>query len=72
MSADGSTIYQGVGVGRGMAVGPVVKVHPSPAVPHDAPGDPAGIEPAFDAVSATLVQRAEGATRTVADILRAT
>ncbi|MCL1870108.1 MAG: phosphoenolpyruvate--protein phosphotransferase [Promicromonosporaceae bacterium] len=67
-----STVYEGVGVGRGMAVGPVVKVHPSPAVPVGAGGDPDAIEPAFAAVAATLTKRAEGATKTVADILKAT
>ncbi len=79
---DGTTTFQGVGVGRGMAVGPVVKVFPPPKIPHgeEAPAagpDAAGeVERAFAGVATTLGERAEAARvaggTTLANILAAT
>ncbi len=79
---EGTTTFQGVGVGRGMAVGPVVKVFPPPKIPHgdEAPAagpDAAGeVERAFAGVASTLGERAEAARAaggtTLANILAAT
>lgn len=61
----------GVGVGRGLVVGPVVKIHPAPAVPVDGGPPNADVDEAFDHVAQTLAERADAATGPLADILRA-
>ncbi|PZR54922.1 phosphoenolpyruvate--protein phosphotransferase [Xylanimonas oleitrophica] len=69
----GPTTFQGVGVGRGMVVGPVAKAHPSPAVPSDGgPGDAEALRAAFAAVAATLQERAGAAEGAIAEVLAAT
>jgi phosphotransferase system enzyme I (PtsI) len=77
------TVLQGVGVGRRVAVGPVVRVQPAPAVPGDAPvvrgGAPVPPEQlpdavlaAFADVAAGLREQADRAAGTVAEVLGAT
>ncbi|WP_431837760.1 phosphoenolpyruvate--protein phosphotransferase [Cellulomonas sp. Y8] len=77
------TVLQGVGVGRRVAVGPVVRVRPAPAVPGDAPvlrdGAPVpadelpdAVAAAFAAVGDGLREQASRATGTVAEVLGAT
>ena len=73
-----STILQGVGVGRGAVWGPVATVRPAPVVPADepVPADRAAAKEkvlaAFSAVAAGLRAQAQGASATVADVLKAT
>lgn len=77
------TVLQGVGVGRRVAVGPVVRVQPAPAVPGDAPVVrdgvpvppeelPEAVVAAFADVAAGLREQADRATGTVAEVLGAT
>lgn len=77
------TVLQGVGVGRGVAVGPVVRVQPAPAVPGDAPvirdgapvapdAVPEAVAGAFSDVSAALQAQADRSAGTVAEVLGAT
>ncbi|WP_454049632.1 phosphoenolpyruvate--protein phosphotransferase [Cellulomonas sp. Marseille-Q8402] len=77
------TVLQGVGVGRRVAVGPVVRVQPAPAVPGDAPVVrdgvpvpaeelPEAVTTAFAEVAAGLREQAGRATGTVAEVLGAT
>jgi phosphotransferase system enzyme I (PtsI) len=77
------TVLDGAGVGRRVAVGPVVRVRPAPAVPGDAPvvRDGAPVPPqdvpdavtaAFADVAAALREQAGRASGTVAEVLGAT
>ncbi|WP_255596127.1 putative PEP-binding protein [Cellulomonas sp. C5510] len=72
---DADRVLRGVGVGRGAAVGPVVRVHPAPALP---PAEPAVADPAaavtaaLDAVARDLDALAESADGTLREVLRAT
>lgn len=72
MSVVDTVGLDGVGVGRGLVVGPVVRVHPAPVVPADGGPPDADVDVAFDAVGAALGERADAATGTLADVLRAT
>ncbi|HEY0188151.1 MAG TPA: putative PEP-binding protein [Cellulomonas sp.] len=69
-------VLRGVGVGRGAAVGPVVRVHPAPVLPSTEPTAPdpaAAVGQALDAVARDLddlAAAAEGST--LGDVLRAT
>ncbi len=66
----------GAGVGRGAAVGPVARAHPSPTVP-DGPADPdraaatKAAEAAFASVADALDARAAASSGTVAGVLGA-
>jgi len=64
--------FQGVGVGRGLVVGPVAKAYPSPTLPGDGGGSPADLVPAFDRVAQALTARASAASGALADVLGAT
>ncbi len=77
------TVLHGAGVGRGAAVGPVVRVRPAPAVAGDAPvvrdGAPVAaadlpdaVAAAFADVAAALRDQAGRAEGTVAEVLGAT
>ncbi|RMI09236.1 phosphoenolpyruvate--protein phosphotransferase [Cellulomonas triticagri] len=77
------TVLTGAGVGRRVAVGPVVQVRPAPVVPGDAPvvrdGRPVpadevpdAVTAAFADVAAALREQAGRATGTVAEVLGAT
>lgn len=74
------TVLRGTGVGRAVAVGPVVRVpHPDPVEPWHRLGvddDPEAarraVEDAFDAVAARLAERAAQVHETVAEVLVAT
>ena len=72
MSVVEATRLEGVGVGRGLVVGPVVRVHPAPAVPADGGPADADAGAALDAVAAVLAERADAASGALADVLRAT
>jgi len=63
---------QGVGVGRGMVVGPVAKAYPSPVIPASGGGDPERLEAAFRQVAEGLQARADAASGALADVLAAT
>jgi len=67
-----ATRLVGVGVGRGLVVGPVVRVHPAPVVPADGGPPDADVDAAFEAVGDVLRAQADVATGTLADVLRAT
>ncbi|WP_029289652.1 phosphoenolpyruvate--protein phosphotransferase [Cellulomonas sp. HZM] len=71
VAADAHT-FQGVGVGRGLVVGPVAKAYPSPTLPADGGGSPDDLVPAFDRVAQLLTARAQAATGALADVLAAT
>ncbi|MBD3779661.1 MAG: phosphoenolpyruvate--protein phosphotransferase [Micrococcales bacterium] len=77
------TFLHGVGVGRRVAVGPVVRVQPAPAVPADAPvvrdgarvpeaDVPDAVVAAFADVAEALRAQADRAGGTVAEVLGAT
>jgi len=73
------SVLHGVGVGRRAAIGPVVQVHPAPAVPDDSPGAGgapesvrADLERAFAAVAERLRGQSERASGTMRDVLAAT
>lgn len=74
------TVLRGTGVGRGAAVGPVVRAHPArPVDPRRrlaVDGDPdaarRAVEDAFDAVTRRLVERSAAAHDAVAAVLAAT
>ncbi|MFF1528193.1 phosphoenolpyruvate--protein phosphotransferase [Cellulomonas sp. NPDC058312] len=77
------TVLHGAGVGRRVAVGPVVRVRPAPAVPGDAPVVrdgapvpaaelPGAVTAAFTDVAAALREQADRASGTVAEVLGAT
>lgn len=72
------SVFRGVGVGRGAVWGPVATVRPAPVVPADEPlpSDRAAAKDkllaAFSAVAKGLRAQAQGASATVADILKAT
>ncbi|WP_315095629.1 phosphoenolpyruvate--protein phosphotransferase [uncultured Cellulomonas sp.] len=73
MSVDaGHRTLVGVGVGRGLVVGPVAKAYPSPVIPGGGGGDPEQLEAAFDQVAASLGDRAAAATGALAEVLAAT
>ncbi|MEO2105308.1 MAG: putative PEP-binding protein [Actinomycetota bacterium] len=71
-------VLTGIGVGRGVAVAPLVVLAPPPSVPADEPSaaDPASalarIEAAFQAVGTNLAARAAATDGALADILDAT
>ncbi|WP_372593251.1 phosphoenolpyruvate--protein phosphotransferase [Actinotalea sp.] len=73
-----SIVLQGVGVGRGAVWGPVATVRPAPEVPADepVPADRAAAKEkvldAFTLVAKGLRAQAQGASATVADVLKAT
>jgi phosphotransferase system enzyme I (PtsI) len=77
------TVLHGAGVGRRVAVGPVVRVQPAPAVPGDAPvlrdGAPVpepevpdAVRAAFAGVADALRAQADRSSGTVAEVLGAT
>lgn len=70
--AAGHRTLVGVGVGRGLVVGPVAKAYPSPVIPAQGGGDPAQLGPAFDQVASSLESRAQAATGALAAVLGAT
>ncbi|WP_448061905.1 phosphoenolpyruvate--protein phosphotransferase [Cellulomonas hominis] len=79
----GPRVLQGVGVGRGVALGPVAVVRPAPEVAPDAPvlvdghpadlaGSRAAVEAAFAGVAADLREQSDRASGTVREVLAAT
>lgn len=77
------TVLHGVGVGRRVAIGPVVRVQPAPAVPADAPvvrdgvavpADqvPDAVAATFAEVAAALQEQSDRAEGTVKEVLGAT
>ncbi|NUU18137.1 phosphoenolpyruvate--protein phosphotransferase [Cellulomonas humilata] len=70
--AAGRRTLAGVGVGRGLVVGPIAKAYPSPVIPPQGGGDPAQLGPAFDQVATSLQARAQAATGALAAVLGAT
>lgn len=69
--ASGRT-FQGVGVGRGLVVGPVAKAFPSPVLPPGGGGDPDDLDAAFERVATTLQSRSDEAEGALRDVLAAT
>jgi len=75
--ANSSSVLNGIGVGRGAVAGPVVRANPIPKAPTNAPGPAdkdaaaAQLTEALESVTASLQERADNATGTLAEVLGA-
>ena len=72
-----SPVLTGIGVGRGAVAGPVVRAHPSPTVPANAPAPEdreaaaKHLKDALSLVAQAMTERANAASGTLAEVLNA-